>query len=95
MDVKKKIIGELKHNIKDREVENRVLLAEIEELNVSVNERQHIHEAGSKCIFLTCGCCCTCYCIRHHITVVRNTCGEWLLDVELVWDRNQSFLVGK
>ena len=95
MDVKKKIIGELKHNIKDREVENRVLLAEIEELNVSVNERQHIHEAGSKCIYPTCGCCCTCYYICDHIAVVRNNCGEWFLDVELVWDRNQSFWVAK
>jgi len=47
VDIKKKILGELKHNIKDREVENRVLLAEIEDLNVGVNERQHIHEAGT------------------------------------------------
>lgn len=48
MEIKKKMMTDLKHTIKDRDIENKVLLREIEELNVSVNERQHIHEAGSK-----------------------------------------------
>jgi len=39
---------ELKNAVKDKELENRVLLQEIEELNVSVNERQHIQDASGK-----------------------------------------------
>jgi len=48
VNAKKRISQDLKRTIKDKEIENNVLLHEIEELNVSVNERQHIHAASSK-----------------------------------------------
>lgn len=48
VDAKKRAVAELKRTAKDKDLENRILLNDIEELNVSVNERQHIHEASSK-----------------------------------------------
>lgn len=48
VDVRKKILKELKNTIREKETENKFLLDEIEELNVSVNERQHIHESGGE-----------------------------------------------
>ena len=51
VEAKRKVLAELKHTTKDKELENLVLVKEIEELNVSVNERQHIHEASSKYLY--------------------------------------------
>ncbi len=37
---------DLKKTVKERQEENKRLAAELEELNVSVNERRHIHEVN-------------------------------------------------
>lgn len=48
VEAKKKALKDLRHQAKDKEMENNLLLQEIEELNVTVNERQHIHEASGQ-----------------------------------------------
>ena len=45
---KKKIVKELKKTIKDRNDENDELANELEDLNVSVNERRNIHEVNGE-----------------------------------------------
>ena len=48
IEEKKKIMKELRKNVKERDGENYALNGELEELNVSVNERRHIHEVNGK-----------------------------------------------
>ena len=45
---KKRQLKELKKIIKDKTEENGSLGTELEELNVSVNERRHIHEVNGE-----------------------------------------------
>ena len=48
VDERKKTLRDLKRIIKERADENAALTKELEELNVSVNERRHIHEVNGK-----------------------------------------------
>ena len=48
VDERKKTLRDLKRIIKERAEENAALTKELEELNVSVNERRHIHEVNGK-----------------------------------------------
>lgn len=50
VDDRKKTLRELKRIIKEKAEENSALTKELEELNVSVNERRHIHEVNGKYI---------------------------------------------
>ena len=43
---KKRIVKDLKKTIKERQDENGELSNELEDLNVSVNERRNIHEVN-------------------------------------------------
>ena len=43
---KKRMLKELKKTVGDRDTENSALSGELEDLNVSVNERRHIHEVN-------------------------------------------------
>ena len=49
MSDRKRMLKELKKTIKERTEENASLSKELEELNVSVNERKHIHEVNGQC----------------------------------------------
>ena len=46
VQTKKRIIRDLNRTIKDKESENSAISVELEELNVTVNERRHIHEVN-------------------------------------------------
>ena len=48
VDDRKKTLRDLKRIVKERADENTALTKELEELNVSVNERRHIHEVNGK-----------------------------------------------
>lgn len=48
VDEQKQMLKELRKTIKQKEEENRALERELEELNVSVNERQHIDDVNGK-----------------------------------------------
>ena len=50
---KKKVIKELKRTIRDREEENGRLSDDLQDLNVSVNERRHINEVNGMLLFVT------------------------------------------
>ena len=52
MDEKKKQMRELRRTIREKTEENAELTRELEELNVSVNERLFIHEVNGKLLLV-------------------------------------------
>ena len=53
VEEKKRVLAELHRSTRGRDYENGALSRELEELNVSTNERRHIHEVNGMCIKLS------------------------------------------
>ena len=71
---------ELRKNVKERDGENYALNGELEELNVSVNERRHIHEVNGK---RNGGVGYGCFGFEIWLNLKRVLCG-------LVWNRERT-----
>lgn len=68
---------DLKKIIKEKSEENGTLSKELEELNVAVNERRHIHEVNGKCTRRINWCSCPMYIMEKSDGVVWS-CGIML-----------------